>query len=405
MKLLEREETTDEARLALAPRPDRSVLADVLNGFELAKERRSLPVRALDFVLGAILVAAISFALWSSASQGELRNASRKFETVLPASIRPHNLVSINAEFPGRITNLSVKAGSSVSVGDVLMTLTNPEFEMEYERARVRLDAVQAKLARSRVSPDNRRRQANAIQALQAARERLEGSSLDVAQRAYQHDVARVRDLQNLLQQQLATEAELEQARKNEEAGLRNLQAEKEHQSRLKEELEAAQARVEESEDLSDPSEVRHLDLLAELHQAETELRIASRHLESQQIRATAAGTILRTMVTAGDEIPSGIPLLQVAQLDRLDFDVPVGADLARRIKVGQKVNLRIPTEPPIRITAPVSEILLVPSQDQSAYTVRITTQNPAPSTVVAGLAAEVEFSHMEGSWRAALRF
>jgi hypothetical protein len=97
-------------------------------------------------------------------------------------------------------------------------------------------------------------------------------------------------------------------------------------------------------------------------------------------------------VVTPGDQIPSGYPLVQIGQLDRLDFDVPVDPLIARRLKQGQIVKVKVPTEPPTELTAPISAILLIPSQEQSAYTVRITAKNPAPSAILVGLAGEVEF-------------
>ena len=150
----------------------------------------------------------------------------------------------------------------------------------------------------------------------------------------------------------------------------------------------------------SESSKADTANLRIELREAAEALRIASERRTSQKIVSTVSGTVLRVMVNAGDEIPSGIPLLQIAQLDRLDFDVPVGAELAKRIRTGDKVKVRVPTEPPELVSAPISAITLIPAREQSAYTVRITMQNPSPSTVLVGLTGEVEFPHSEKLWR-----
>jgi hypothetical protein len=104
-------------------------------------------------------------------------------------------------------------------------------------------------------------------------------------------------------------------------------------------------------------------------------------------------------MISVGEEIPSGMTLLQVAQLDQLAFEVPGGRPSAQ-VKVGESVRLGIAAEPHLRISALVSAIMLVLSQDQSAYTIRIITRNPSPSIVVAGL-AEVQFPHSNSLWHA----
>jgi membrane fusion protein (multidrug efflux system) len=342
----------------------------------------------------------IAIAVTSSVWLNPPESVQQKFKTILPASIRPHTLATLNSKFPGRVVAVHVTSGVKVNPGDLLLTILNPDFELEYERAKVHLANVQKRLVLHGTAKNTESQAQSASRALQAAKERLANVSPDDTQKAYENAAANVRELERLAQQQLATEREVEEARKIEETELRNLRAEREHVSRLKEEVEAAKTRFEESREDQAPSSSEAATLEAELREAQEELRIATEHRDSQNILATVSGTVLRTIVNVGDEIPSGVPLLQVAQFDQLDFDVPVGADLARNIKVGQKVKLRIPTEPPTRIAAAVSAILLVPAQEQSAYTVRITTPNPSPSTVLVGLTGEVEFPHTEAAWR-----
>jgi len=349
------------------------------------------------FAVGILAGVAVVIAFASSAGLNPAKSVDARMKTVLPASIRPHTLTTLNSKFAGRIGAVHVAAGVKVQPGDLLLTVTNPDFELEYERAQVHLASIEQRMTQHGRDRLIESQAQTAAAALKAARERLAGVSLDDAQKAYQSAVANVRNLESLAQQQLATERELEDARKIEQTELRNMRAEQEHVSRLKEEVEAAQARVEESREAQLPSEAANF--AAELREAQEELRIAGEHRDAQRILATTRGTVLRTLVNAGDEIPSGVPLLQLAQFEQLDFDVPVGAELARDIKVGETVKLRIPTEPPVRIAAPVSAILLVPAQDQSAYTIRITTQNPSPSALLVGLSGEVEFPHTGAAW------
>jgi multidrug resistance efflux pump len=363
----------------------------------LGRSQRSRFKRAAKVAIWVIVAAGIAVAVSSPISQTITEKKAQRAETILPASIRPHTFSTINSEFPGQIAAVHVSPGTKVNSGDPLITLVNADLEMEYEKTKLHFETVQQRLDHRDVSKEGKESE-RALTAMQAAKDRLSGFSLDEAKNALDAAAAKVRDLQKLVQQQLATELELDEAKKVEDAELRNLRSEREHFSRLTEEVEAAQARVEASRQLS-PSGSEALNLNMELREAAEALRIATARRDSQKIVAKVSGTVLRTMVNAGDEIPSGVPLLQVAQLDQLDFDVPVGADLAQRIKVGQKVNLRVPTDPPTQMSAPVSAILLVATQDQSAYTVRITMRNPSPTAVLVGLAGEVEFPHAEASW------
>jgi HlyD family secretion protein len=405
MKGLERARVKEELLLALSSSiKEADTVAFPVEELEVREQPERGRRRSLEFLLAGLLATSIAAALWTSFAHGSPLPMNQRVETILPASIKPHTLVTMNSEFPGRVVKVFVRAGSDVSQGDALVTVANPEFQLEFERAQAHLEAVRSKLSRLEAAGPTGARRGSRLRSLRAAEERLSNASVDAAQSAYDRQAARLSKLEGLLEQQLATETELEQAREAQEVAFRNLLSEKEHFSRLKEEVEAARSRSVSGDEESSYQD-RRTDLLAELHDAEAELQIASQHLGSQEIRATASGTVLRTMVATGDEIPSGIPILQLGQLDRLDFDVPVGADLARRIKVGQPVQLRIPTEPPTKIGAHISEILLVPAKDESPYTVRITVPNPAPSTVMAGLAGEVEFPHAEGLWHAVARF
>lgn len=354
--------------------------------------------RGVKTIIWTVVAGGIAIAVSSPISQTAIEKKEQRAETILPASIRPHSFATIDSEFPGQIAAVHVSPGTKVKPGDPLITLVNTDLQMEYEKAKLHFDSVQQKLHYGAAPSDGNQSHA-AVDALEAAKERLAAFSLEETQSAYDTAVSEVGELQKLVQQQLATELELEEAKKVEGAALRNLRAEREHLSRLKEEVEVAQARVQASQQRS-PSEGELVNLNMELREAAEALRIATARRDSQRIFAKVSGTVLRTMVNVGDEIPSGVPLLQVGQLEQLDFDVPVGADLAQRIKVGQKVTIRIPTDPPTRMSAPVSAVLLIATQDQSAYTVRITIRNPSPGAVLVGLAGEVEFPHAEDLWR-----
>jgi multidrug resistance efflux pump len=342
--------------------------------------------------LSLLVAMGFTLSLISPISQAVARRSPVSKATLLPATIRPHKVVMINSKFPGQVTALDVSTGKDVKAGDPLMTLRDSEFEMEYERARVHLNAVKRRLeARSIIGPTVDGSQVEP--ALIAAKERLAGFSINAVQASSEKTQSRLRQVERLVQAGVATESELDDARRAANIALRDLQSEREHLSRLKEEVEIAASRVGDSHRLRQhPVNTEQLNLMMELQEAQTALDIASQRRDSQQIVSTADGTVLKVLVSMGDQIPSGVPLVQIGQLERLDFDVPVGAFIARRLHIGQSVKVRVPTEPPTRIAAPIAAISLVPSQDQSAYTVRITTINPAPSSILVGLAAEVEF-------------
>lgn len=368
-----------------------------------ASQRDVKPV--IKFLIGAIVVSAILLDLRRPITRFLLPKYGNHPETVMAGSIRPHGSSLITAQFPGEVTSIQVSLGQKVNVGDPLLMLKNQDFELEFDRARVRLDDVRARIAaknkQSVTAAAGDVELISAVSASSAAAQRLADFSLDQPTSSYQHAVERVKQLEVLVRQQLATDAELQQAKAAEALELRNLGVEKEHFSRLKEEDGTARARLEALQNSRTRVEGSEVNLTAELREAAEAFRIAGQRRDSQKVVSTVSGTVLKTSVSAGDVIPSGATLVQLGQLDTLDIDVPVTAALAQTLKVGQRVKVRLPTEPPLESVKPLSAVVFIPAAEQSAYTARITMQNPSPSIILVGLTAEVEFTHSEDSWRA----
>ena len=69
---------------------------------------------------------------------------------------------------------------TKVNAGDPLITLVNADLQMEYDKAKLHLETVQQRLDHRAASSDENESQA-AAGALEAAKERLSGFSLDEA--------------------------------------------------------------------------------------------------------------------------------------------------------------------------------------------------------------------------------
>jgi multidrug resistance efflux pump len=363
---------------------------------EILKMRNEPPFlqkHALKIGLSLPVAVALVLSIAHPVSQAISGRAHTSSAIVLPAIIRPHHVVTISSGFPGSINAVNVSAGQEVKAQDVLITLVDPEFGMEYERAKVHLESIRRRLAHRSIS-DHSSDLPRAEAAFSAASERLKAFHPEVSQSYFEKTQAHFREVEKLAQQGLATDVEVEQARHSSGMALQEVQNEREHLSRLKEEAENAASRVADSRRFLVPTPTEEeLDLRRELLDAEAAVELAGRRLGSQKVLATGPGTVLKVLVNVGDQIPSGVPLLQMGRLDLLDLDVPVDALLAKRIRVGQMVKVRLPTEPSAQLLASVSSISPVPSQDQSAYTVRITAKNPAPSEILVGLSGQVEFA------------
>jgi multidrug efflux pump subunit AcrA (membrane-fusion protein) len=103
---------------------------------------------------------------------------------------------------------------------------------------------------------------------------------------------------------------------------------------------------------------------------------------------------VLSVPVAAGERVTAGAVLFQIGDLSELSVEVPVGAQIARKIHRGEKVLVRLPMDPPRQVEAPVSSVLLTPGEDGQSYVVRILIPNPDTNVILAGLEGEVVFRH-----------
>jgi membrane fusion protein, multidrug efflux system len=326
--------------------------------------------------------------------------------TVLPARIKPSTTFAANTELAGRVVSVAVSPGTLVRAGQTLATLDSDELNDEIERARrrVKFDESRTTVLRHPGSRAAKRveteRYQSALHAKKAARERLGVYSTMDMEKAWTEAKRRTAQIRSLLDQQLATASELDDALSREQDALNALKNAREHWSRLKQEAQIADsqvrmARVDTSED---PNTL--LAAQMDLDDAREALRQAQQKERAKTITARRAGTVLRVDVHPGDRVTPGEALFQIADLSELNFEVPVSASIAEQVRPGRAVVVRIPTDPPRTQAASVASVLLSPDQDHPSYIVRITIPNPNPAAILAGLEGAVEFPHLGSQWK-----
>ena len=334
---------------------------------------------------------------------------SNDLSTVLPARIKPSNTFSTNSELTGKVTAVLVAAGAQVQAGQTLATLESDDLKDELDRARRRVHFAESRLEALRPGRDHRAHRAQqervttALRSRKAASERLGGytNTTGDMEKAWADAKRRTAEIRALVDQQLATAAELDDAIARERQALNELKAAREHLSRLKQEVDLADSQLRMTR--ADTVEGNADALLAvqmELEEAREALRQITQKERATEVRANRAGAVLRVEVHPGDRVIAGQPLFQIADISELDFEVPVSAGVAELVHPGRAVFVRIPTDPPRRQAATVSSVLLSADQDHSSYIVRITIPNPNPAAILAGLEGAVEFPHLGSQWK-----
>jgi HlyD family secretion protein len=359
---------------------------------------RRLPLKTVVLVVVALV-------LMGHTSQAiKQRFEGDEAGTILPARIRAARVFSIVGRLPGRVLSISAALGDKVQPGQELAKLEDPELTLELERARTRLArADERKRVLSNRNPGNRIL-AEQYRAAQAARKsactRANDFNIgDLERRYYDEARARTKGVEELVAGGLATSAELDRSQREEGDALRALTAGRVERSRLQQECDTSLAQVRVTklqQDLNRRSEVESAE--AEYADALAQVNTLSEQLKGLRVIAERPGTVLAVPVAVGDRVTAGAALFQVADLSELSVEVPVGGRIARQIRKGDKVRVRLPMDPPRQVEASVASVLLTPGEDTQSYLVRVLIPNPDPLVILAGLEGEVVFRHSRDS-------
>lgn len=363
---------------------------------------------ALTAVKAMLLLIVLSFLL---TPLGRGREAQDKIasirHTALPAKIAAGGSFAVMVRLSGQLRTLHVKAGDWVRAGQVLAELTNPDLEAELARAALRAQlAGQAAASASGQQGGSRSAALDeeyraAVAQRESVRRRMASFSLAAVEEVYARAHQVFEQTGKLAAQKLATAGELESARRQEVGEARNLAAARETARSLEDELKSAELRLRRVEaQRAEPAAAGVESQMARLNldEAQANLRTLEARRADLVIKAPSAGRVVQLAAAAGDQITAGMVLLQVVDLTRLNFDVPVTSKVAQSIHPGDPVEVIMPKDPPLRVSAQVSQIVLSPEQQQP-YVVRVTIPNPSPDEILVGLEGAVRFPHQQGTW------
>lgn len=370
--------------------------------FRGTRETESIGVTAVKAVL---LLIVLSFLLAPLGRSREARDASPGGRhTALPARISAGAMFAVSAPESAEVAKLHVRTGDWVEAGQVLAELVSQELEAEKQRAALRVELAARALANAS-KPEGARSRAidEEYQAALAYRRQLErrlaSIDLEAARRAVAAASQYLERTQQLASRQLATREELENAERRLSGEQRNLSLLEQAVVEVNEQLAATTARLARAEAQRNGSGGGE-DEMARLNfeEAEATLRLIAERQAQLVVKAPGSGRVVQLGARTGDRVLMGAPLLQIADLSRLHFDVAVTAKVAQMLRTGDAVEVILPKDPPVRVQAAISEILLLPEQQQP-YVVRVTIPNPAPAEMMVGLEGAVRFPQERQSW------
>lgn len=245
----------------------------------------------------------------------------------IKAAVAPAQTATVTAPIDGRVGPLTIREGSSVKAGDVLLSLANPTVERDLAYARAQVALAEYRL--------NHRGQTTSVRPETEEIIRNRKAKVDRYRALYAtHDIS-LDELQN---------AEAEYAAARREASV------------------AAPA--------EDPALLR-----LELEKARAEEALVEERKQRLTITAPMGGVITRLLVNAGDNLFPRDPMMEIANNSTLDVRGAIAPELLRYIHGGMPAEVKVFTVPPRRFVANIKNI--VPATDSSGPAIVVSVPNP----------------------------
>lgn len=232
-------------------------------------------------------------------------------------TIVPGTQVDVLAQTAGIIRRVAVQEGDEVRPGQLLVQLDSQDAEVQVKQAQASLLSAQANLAKLLAGTSD----ADLAQA---------EASLEQAQASWRSASDQLKQDEALFKAGAVSQQELARSQDQLSTASRQLQAAQEKLAELKkgptpEDLRAARAQVA---------------------QAEANLAAAQRNLAQTKVVAPIAGTVTSLSAQAGASVKSGDVLAVIADLGRMEAQVPINEIDAPNVRAGQAVSLTLDALP-----------------------------------------------------------
>lgn len=331
--------------------------------------------------------------------------------TVFTATIRPASEIKLAAIEQSVVRQVHVEVGDRVTSGQLLITLDSTiaqpglaEAELERQTAAVELAEAESAFAANSGRLATLKQELAAINSSVSLAERKaeqvplrqRQDSLERVQAVYEQALARYRRAESLRSSGLVSEqefeaaqaelklaqADLEAARKAVVAGQELLEAQQ-RQALIQTELEIRQQQV-----LLVQMRSRLEQARLRLQRAEEAVKQAKARLAQKELRAEKPAVVVEIPVGVGDSVAAGMPLIRLAEMDKLIARLEVDARMVNMLSEGQRASVLLPVN--VQVDGKIRSISPVPSENLT-HTVDIVFEN-ATGKLLVGQPAKVRF-------------
>lgn len=294
-------------------------------------------------------------------TEAEINSGRRVIGTV-----NPLKRSTIGSAVDGRVESLNVNEGERVSQGDVLASLRKQTMQIELAGANAELDLAEKRLTELRNG------------SLPEEIDEAE-ANMQAAQAAYKNAASKLSRLEVLSQTNAASVTELEDARERADAARYTVKA-----------TEALYKRIKQG---PRPESIAQAEAQVEL-QRQRVLLIADR-IEKCDIAAPFDGIVATEFTETGAWIQQGDPVVELVQMDTVEIEAPVTADIAVNLRKGTVVRVEFPELPDQLLTGTVERIVPITATRARTFPVHLELKNKfidGRPLLLAGMLARVDF-------------
>jgi len=254
----------------------------------------------------------------------------------------------ISAQIGGEITNIYVKEGQKVEKGDLLVRIDDQELKNNFASAETAVREAEIALKKAKLAKEISR---NNLAESKAALKEAE-SNYSQWQNDYERD-------KKLYQKNAIAEAKFEQTKTQFQKAAAQL-----------ERVKAALASAEKSVEIADLD----VETTAEkLKKVKNELENAQLKLNDTEIRSPISAEIVNEFAEVGEVKAAGQALFEIAESDMVEIKVQVGMNDLRKLEIGTKAIISSPVLEQKELEAVISKI--ASTADSKSRTTEVTLE------------------------------
>jgi len=241
----------------------------------------------------------------------------------------------IASKISGTVKMIHIRDNQFLKKGDVILEVDPKDYEVRVKEAKAALETEKAKIPEIRDKVDTVRKQLSEITAsLEAARANLElqKANLDLAKVNFQRS-------EFLMKKEVIPRQQYDNSKTTYEVAIAQVKAAEDQVKQIEASLETQRALIKQTESGLPPQE-------AQIQQRDATLKGAELNLSYTKIYAPSDGYIAKRSVEIGNQIQPGQSLMAVVPLDDIWITANYKETQLERVKLGQKVKIKVDTYP-----------------------------------------------------------